>query len=358
MQKGIQIGVNEIVEIAFGTLLNKPSISFFTQICDNPSAVRRGDLFILTQKDSTQAQRDIEEAVQRGAFGILFSGNIAMNDEEVAWISVEDLEQSLMRILRHYLMMHNKILFLLDSDEYAIATQIIVPKKNLGFYCGSLSGLISYILQSEMAYFLHCNMNLNMESLPKNQQEIKILPQDKINENALPFSINSYSLFNIRIFYKSADYEILLPRLFVQSLARILRFCETYSFAVQLENFTFIANFKPLFLDERGVIAKPGTTNKVLLACNNDKLYGRYLAYFTMNAKWAHLVLFVPSAYQEIYAPCAKTFSYDRKEELFSSLIRERYNFALILGVDTQTLEERFVSQTHEVSLFEYTIKE
>ena len=126
--------VNEIVEIAFGTLLNKPSISFFTQICDNPSAVRRGDLFILTQKDSTQAQRDIEEAVQRGAFGILFSGNIAMNDEEVAWISVEDLEQSLMRILRHYLMMHNKILFLLDSDEYAIATQIIVPKKNLGFY--------------------------------------------------------------------------------------------------------------------------------------------------------------------------------------------------------------------------------
>ena len=120
MQKGIQIGVNEIVEIAFGTLLNKPSISFFTQICDNPSAVRRGDLFILTQKDSTQAQRDIEEAVQRGAFGILFSGNIAMNDEEVAWISVEDLEQSLMRILRHYLMMHNKILIVYQQNLFLI----------------------------------------------------------------------------------------------------------------------------------------------------------------------------------------------------------------------------------------------
>ena len=358
MQKGIQIGVNEIVEIAFGTLLNKPSISFFTQICDNPSAVRRGDLFVLTQKDPIQAQKDIEEAVQKGAFGILFSGNIAMSDEEVAWISVEDLEQSLMRILRHYLMMHNKILFLLDRDEYSIATQIIVPKKNLGFYCGSLSGLISYILQSDMAYFLHCNLYLNVESLPKNQQEIKILPQDKIEDDKLPFSINSYSLFNIRIFYKSADYELPLPRLFVQSLARILQFCETYSFAVQLDHFTFIENFKPLFLDERGVIAKPGTTNKVLLACSNDKLYGQYLAYFTMNAKWAHLALFVPSAYQEIYAPFAKTFSYTSKDALFASLVKERYNFALILGVDTQTREERFVSQTHEMNLFEYEIKE
>lgn len=95
-RKEMQISVNEIVEIAFGTLLNQPSISFFNQICDEVNEIKQGDLFVANhlKKSPQEVQKEIEEAVQRGAFGILFSGNIAMSDPEVAWISVEDLEQS------------------------------------------------------------------------------------------------------------------------------------------------------------------------------------------------------------------------------------------------------------------------
>ncbi|MBX7490779.1 hypothetical protein [Helicobacter turcicus] len=353
--KGIQIGVNEIVEIAFGTLLNKPSISFFCQICDQSSSIRKGDLFVVTNKDSSQAQKDIKEAVQKGAFGILFSGNIAMSDKEVAWISVEDLEQSLMRILRHYLLINNKILFLLSKDEYEIATQIITHKKTLEHFCGSLSGLIHNVIQSDAAFFLYCNTSLDLSTLPKNQQEIKALSQEKIDEDKLPFALNSYSLFGIKLFYKSTDYEIPLPKLFIQPLARVLRLCEDYSINVQLENFTALANFKPLYLDERGVIAKPGTTNKVLLACGDSKLYEQYLAYFSMYAKWAHLTLFVPKIYHELYAPYAKVIPYADKKTLFAALVNEKYNFALILGTNTHTLEAQFTHQITEANLFNYT---
>ncbi|TLD82396.1 hypothetical protein LS70_007260 [Helicobacter sp. MIT 11-5569] len=353
--KEIQIGVNEIVEIAFGTLLNKPSISFFHQICDQSSNIRRGDLFVATNKDSAQAQKDIEEAVQKGAFGILFSGNIAMSDQEVAWISVEDLEQSLMRILRHYLIIKNKILFLLNKDEYEIATQIITQKKTLEHFCGTLTGLIQNIIASDAAFFLYCNTNLDLSTFPKNQQEVKTLLQEKIEENELPFALNSYSLFGIKIFYKSADYEIPLPKLFIRPLARVLQLCEDYSINVQLENFTTLSNFKPLYLDERGTIAKPGTTNKVLLASQDSKLYEQYLAYFTMYAKWAHLMLFIPKVYQELYAPYAEVMPYANQDELFAQLIKEKYNFALILGVDTQLLEMRFTNQIVDTNLFDYT---
>ncbi|MCI5969461.1 hypothetical protein [Helicobacter sp.] len=353
--KGIQIGVNEIVEITFGTLLNKPSISFFYQICDQSSSVRKGDLFVVTNKNNMQAQKDIEEAVQKGAFGILFSGNIAMNDKEVAWISVEDLEQSLMRILRHYLLIKNKILFLLNKEEYEIATQIATHKKTLGHFCGSISGLIHNIIESDAGFFLYCNTSLDLSTLPKNQQEIKILLQEKIQDNKLPFALNSYSLFGIKLFYKSTDYEIPLPKLFLQPLARVLQFCEDYSINVQLENFSTLTNFKPLYLDERGVIAKPGTTNKVLLTCQDSKLYEQYLAYFRMYAKWAHLMLFVPKVYQELYAPYAKAIPYTDNAILFTALIKEKYNFALILGIDTHTLETRFTNQTTEANLFDYT---
>ncbi|WP_297811225.1 hypothetical protein [uncultured Helicobacter sp.] len=355
-RKEIQISVNEIVEIAFGTLLNQPSISFFNQICDEVSEVKKGDLFVAcASKDS---QKEIEEAVQKGAFGILFSGNIAMSDSEVAWISVEDLEQSLVRIARHYLIVGNKILFLLHFDEYQIASQIIIPKKNLGYYCGSLVKLIRYILTCDVAYILYCNSQINLNVLPKNQQEIKLLPQEKIEDENLPFAINSYSLFGIKIFYKTLDYEIPLPKLFIQPLARVLRFSEEYSSEVQMKNLEGISSFKPLYLDERGFISKPGATNKVLLACMDIKLYEQYLAYFTMYAKWARLMLFVPQIYQEIYAPYAEVRCFENHQELFELLICEKYNFALIFGVKTEIFEEKFTNNTHEQSLFEYAYLE
>lgn len=355
-RKEIQISVNEIVEIAFGTLLNQPSISFFNQICDEVNEIKQGDLFVANhlKKSPQEVQKEIEEAVQRGAFGILFSGNIAMSDPEVAWISVEDLEQSLIRIARHYLIVGNKILFLLNPDEYQIASQIIVPKKNLGCYCGSLVQLVRYILTSEVAYILYCNARLNLDSLPKNQQEIKLLSQDKMEDSNLPFVINSYSLFSIKIFYKTLDYEIPLPKLFIQPLARVARFCEEYSLEVQMGNLNGIASFKPLYLDERGFISKPGATNKVLLACMDVNLYEQYLAYFTMYAKWARLMLFVPQIYQEIYAPYAEVRCFENHQELFEQLIHEKYNFALILDVPTEKFEERFAHRPNEQNLFEY----
>lgn len=355
-KKGIQISVNEIVEIAFGTLLNQPSISFFNSICDEVNEVKRGDLFVAytLQKSSKEVQQEIEEAVRKGAFGILFSGNIAMSDPEVAWISVEDLEQSLVRIVRHYLIVGNKILFLLNSDEYQISSQIIMPKKNLGCYCGSLVNLIHYILTSDVAYILYCHSQINLNSLPKNQQEIKFLPQEKIEDTALPFVVNSYSLFGIKIFYKTFDYEIPLPKLFIQPLARIVKFCEEYSLEARMDHLEKISNFRPLYLDERGFISKPGATNKVLLACMDTKLYEQYLAYFTMYAKWARLLLFVPQMYQEIYTPYAEVRCFENPQELFKQLLDEKYNFALILGVETEQFEEKFANNTYEQSLFEY----
>lgn len=353
-KKEMQISVNEIVEIAFGTLLNQPSISFFNSICDEVNEIKQGDLFVAFGKTLEETEKEIEEAVKKGAFGILFSGNIAMSDPEVAWISVEDLEQSLVRIARHYLIVGNKILFLLSPDEYQIASQILLPKKNLGCYCGSLVKLVRYILASDVAYILHCNSQINLSSLPKKQQEIKLLPQEKLEDSALPFAINSYSLFGIKIFYKTFDYEIPLPKLFIQPLARVVKFCEEYSLEVQMNNLERISSFRPLYLDERGFISKPGATNKVLLACMDTELYERYLAYFTMYAKWARLMLFVPQIYQELYAPYAAVRCFDSPQELFGKLLDEKYNFALILGVETEVFEQEFVNDAHEQSLFDY----
>ncbi|MCL9821446.1 hypothetical protein NCR96_06825 [Helicobacter sp. 14348-15] len=348
-KKGVQISVNEIVEVAFGTLLNQPSISFFSQICDDVEKVKKGDLFVV--KDS----KDIQKAIELGAFGILFSGEIAMGDSEVAWISVENLEESLFRILRHYLIINNKILYSLSNEEYELSHQILVRKKDFAYCEGSLVELISFALGSgEFAYILYHNQDkIKFEKLPQLHQEIKTFDSQKIPDESLPFVTNSFSLFGIKIFYQSIDYTLPLPKLFIQPLARVIKFAEEHCLNVDLEKLEGISSFKPLYLDERGFISKPGATNKVVLTCTEIHLYEQFLAYFSMYAKWAKLMLFIPKIYQELFMPYAEVKTYTNKQELFSLVLTQKYNFALVFGVDFREFEEQFSAQEREQSLFD-----
>ncbi|EES89116.1 hypothetical protein [Helicobacter canadensis] len=348
-KKGVQISVNEIVEVAFGTLLNQPSISFFNQICDDVEKIKKGDLFVV--KDP----KDIQKAINLGAFGILFSGEIAMEDSEVAWISVENLEESLLRILRHYLIINNKILYSLNNEEYELSHQILIPKKNFAYCEGSLVELIAFVLENgEFAYILYHNQDkIKFEKLPQFQQEIKALDTQKIPDESLPFATNSFSLFGIKIFYQSTDYSLPLPKLFIQPLARVIKFAEEHFLNVDLEKLEGISSFKPLYLDERGFISKPGATNKVVLTCVEIHLYEQFLAYFSMYAKWAKLMLFIPKIYQELFTPYAEVKTYETKEELFSLVLMQKYNFALVFGVNLEEFEERFSAKEKEQNLFD-----
>ncbi|MCH5322941.1 MAG: hypothetical protein J1E31_05145 [Helicobacter sp.] len=343
--RAIQIGVNEVVEVTFGALLNQPSISFFSGICDEVENVKKGDLFIAA---NTQ---DAHEAIIRGAFGVLFSGEIAMSDNEVAWISVDDLNQALFRILRYYLMIQNQKLFILKEEEYEILSQIAIPKKNFLIFKGKLITLIGLILKQESSYIFYFGLGFEHYSLSK---EIQVINQEKIADENLPFVVNSFSLFEIRIFYKKLDYALPLPKIFIQTLARVLLLAEECSLGVNLENLTGVSAFKPLYLDVRGFISKPGATNRVILSTEDNKLYEQYLAYFALYAKWAKLTLFVPPAYNELFSPFAEVFSYTSKEELFTLLLEKKYNFALILGANTQIFEERFQSNLVEKNLFDF----
>ncbi|MDA3968063.1 hypothetical protein [Helicobacter ibis] len=346
MKKGnIQIGVNEVVEITFGTLLNKPSISFFNRICDDVEQVTRGDLFVAFNAN------DINLAIERGAFGILFSEDIAITDNEVAWICVANIEQAITKLLRHYLIVKSKILFLLSSDEYDIASCILNQNKKIAYFNGGFVQLLQFVIETESAYVMYrYNGDFLLNEI---EQEAKILDDTKIDDDKLPFSINSFSLFGIKIFYKSLDYSLQIPKLFIQPLSRIIKLADEYCFSVKLDNLNGISSFRPLYLDERGYISQPGTTNKVVLSCEDVKLYEQYLAYFAMYAKWAKLILFVPKIYHELYTPYADVICYEDNDRLFDELIHQKYNFALILGISSDMLEKRFTKEDKEISLFD-----
>ena len=347
-KRSLQIGINEIVEVTFGTMLNKPSISFFSGICDDINAIKQGDLFVAKNTE------DAHEAIIKGAFGILFSGEIAINDKEVAWISVDNLDQALFKILRHFLIVGNKKLFLLSKEEFEILFQILLPKNNVLCVNDNIVGLIHKVIDLENPYIFYHNESFVLREDWDLSGEISFLSNEKIPDDKIPFTLNSFSLFSMRIFYKSMDYTISLPKIFLQLLARILKLVEEYSFAIDLENLSGLSCFKPLYLDIRGFTSKLGATNRVLISTENNRLYEQYLAYFLMYAKYAKLKLFVPKIYAELFAPYADVVIYENREELFASLLDGKYNFALILGEKIEVFEERFKKQEIEQSLFDF----
>ncbi len=89
--------ISSILDIIDGRLLNQPSISFIYSIKTNPRKVKEGDLFIV------QNSEDIELAITNGAFALVVDKDIDLIDSEIAWVKVNSIEETMIRLIRYLL---------------------------------------------------------------------------------------------------------------------------------------------------------------------------------------------------------------------------------------------------------------
>lgn len=89
--------INSILDIIDGRLLNHPSISFIYSIKTNPKKVKEGDLFIV--KNS----QDIDLAIENGAFALIVDNSVEIKDNEIAWIYVKSLKNTIIKLVRYLL---------------------------------------------------------------------------------------------------------------------------------------------------------------------------------------------------------------------------------------------------------------
>ncbi|MRJ02477.1 MAG: hypothetical protein GXO19_05880, partial [Epsilonproteobacteria bacterium] len=86
--------IENLIYLVGGELLNVPAIRSIRGITSHLARVRRGDLYIA--RDSSL----VADAVERGAYAVLFQGEVGIIDPEIAWIRVEGLYESVQRLLR------------------------------------------------------------------------------------------------------------------------------------------------------------------------------------------------------------------------------------------------------------------
>ena len=86
--------IDTIIELLDGELRNRGFISEIIGFADKLNQVTREFLFI------SNDENEIKEAIQNGAYAILSSENVKIIDNEIAWIRVENIEESLLKLLK------------------------------------------------------------------------------------------------------------------------------------------------------------------------------------------------------------------------------------------------------------------
>ncbi|BDB63946.1 hypothetical protein T36_0393 [Helicobacter cinaedi] len=316
--------VNEVAEIAQGKLLNSPSIAEFSRIICHIEQIQRGDVFIAN--DSTQ----IPKAIESGAYGIIYDNpKMEITDSEIAWILVENIADSLIRLIRYKLLAKNVMTISLSPIEEAIAKEII-DDASVKFSSHSLEDIIE-LLNDEVSFIITHNQNVLDISFEVISSSV---PSQR------PFLLLSHTLFDSTIFYKSTHYRINLPKIFFNELSSVLSLCENRQISHDMSRFKHIPYFKPNFLNAFGKVIEYGQAAKVAIAEEDIEQFKKYMAYIANNAAWGKFLFLVPLVYLELFNQIAQTFAYSTQEELCEYIRTQNFNFALVLGINDDTLTD------------------
>jgi len=147
------VKISSIIDIIDGKLLNSPSISFIYSFKTDVAKVKEGDLFIAYNLD------DIQIAIQKGAFAIILQNIYPITDKEIAWIKVENLNTSIIKLIRYKLAHFNLNAFYSNdiSCEF-LKTLSSISNKNIKILPKNLKNFIS-TLNDDNIIFLDKSKN-------------------------------------------------------------------------------------------------------------------------------------------------------------------------------------------------------
>lgn len=115
--------LDKILDILYGNLLNNARISEFHNATFTLNNVKNASLFFVRDKS------EIKEAIDKGAYGVVFEGECEISDSEIAWIKVDDINMSAYRLTRYFIMESNARFLMLSPLELSLLKDISVSAK-------------------------------------------------------------------------------------------------------------------------------------------------------------------------------------------------------------------------------------
>lgn len=316
------MNISSIIDILDGELKNSPSISFIYNIKTDPKKVIEGDLFL------AKNFKDIQLAVQNGAFAIVYDFEIDILDKEIAWIKVFSVKESLIKLFRYKFSTFNLKVFYCDDITFDLINIYKASNKNIKLISSNLEKCVKII-----------------ENI--NEDEIFFCKDEDIIRSIYPhyvrFSVTSYSVDNLiehSLFETSFSYnENYFNKLKIPSLY-INQFLSVYNFmGVELEAQKLIkfSHFKPIFVDKFLNIIEFGKSNKFILCQENIKLVLDEIKYLERNYKYGKTIFVTPLFIENLNQT---QIVLDNIDNLKQTLKNKYFNAIYIIGYNKSKVEE------------------
>ncbi len=321
--------LENVLALTHATLVNEPCVSDFDNIVFDVKKVNRGDLFIAIHHN------EIDQAVQNGAYGIVYDKPIQILDNEIAWIETQNVEYALKRLLRFRLIEKEVIVY--ECDEIVLKLAMQCPTdSNFVVVSGDIEKLYKNLWHIDNRSTLLFCPDLTDEKLFTN---IKSIPKDIVHK----ITIMEQTLFETSFIYENKFYERqLISPFFIPYLERLFHLYKTLKINFKLKKFTPIENFEAVFTNKKFEIKEFGSSDCVLIFEPNIKLVNQGMDYLQNRAPWANIIYIIP---QTMQSNNSNTYIYENKDEIVDILKQNRFNFAFIVGADKSILNTTAPSQ-------------
>lgn len=311
--------IDNCIRIIDGVLQTTPSIDAFERIVFESSRVLRGDCFI----DILGSYEASREAIEKGAYAIISMRPFEGLDEEIAWIHVACVEQTLIKLLRYTITQKSLRCFIASLVQISFLESIQSSKSIKTLKGSLLEHAVEIFKAKENESFCFCDEKLALLIAPSAQ---------KI---ALPLHV---SLISKGLFISSFQYqthywhEQKIPALFVNAFISVLAFCDEQSIAWQCDTIPLMSeHFYPQFITQSLRKKEFGTSDKVLIFESNPALLEEEISYVQSQKEATSLIVCLPKGYDVPFTCKATLLFYTQVTDLLC-LKEHSFCYALILG--------------------------
>jgi hypothetical protein len=332
------VQISSILDIIDGSLLNSPSISFIYSIKTNVTKVKEGDLFIAKNLD------EIETAIKNGAFAILIETNVAITDNEIAWIKVKDIDISVIKLIRYKLAIKNLEAFYCEKASYDLLKIYASGfSKSIKFIPTKLENLFKFIDEIEDNDIIFSSDKNILDKIYPNNENF-----DSINSLSTIDNLIEHSLFETSFSYKNIYFSRLkISSLYIKNFLRILDFFDQNLDFSKLKSFY---SFKPLFLDRNLNLVEFGKSDKFIICQNNKTLYENEIFYMKKKYKYAKTIFITSSYIDELFLDDQIVIK--NIEELKPILRKLKFNGIYIIGFNYKEVYEYLIKSEKTLTLF------
>lgn len=308
--------IENLIFLISGELKNSPAISNITGFSNDVEKLKRGDLFFAAKKD------EIDQAIQNGAYAVLFEGWTQISDSEIAWIKVENLELAALKLLRFFLIQNSISIYKISSLEWDMIKTVANKDE------------ILYIEDDFINTFINLYKKDIKFALIKSDNIIKKISLDiDFLEISKKIDIKNSYLFETSFIYEGKFYErVHIPKIFIESFNKILNLLDSYNISYFIKNIEKLNHFRPYFIDRNFTVKEFGKSEKVIILEKDYGLLDKEKDYLEKNASWAKRV-YISDEKKDFFI-YAKNF--DKIREI---LYNFDFNFALI-GVKDMDVEK------------------